>query len=117
MLVGAEGVVRNGGVVNRIGTYPLAVMAKACKKPVYCVCERYPPHSRSYKFANIFPLNLKDLPIKYESYFDDEMDGGQYLLSNPDIDLTPPEYICLLFTNEGALTPSSVGKLIVKGTE
>jgi translation initiation factor eIF-2B subunit alpha len=41
VLVGAEGVVRNGGLINQIGTYPVAVMAKICKKPVYCVCERY----------------------------------------------------------------------------
>ena len=40
VLVGAEGVVRNGGLINQIGTYPIAVMAKTCKKPVYCVCER-----------------------------------------------------------------------------
>jgi translation initiation factor eIF-2B subunit alpha len=48
--VGAEGVVRNGGLINQIGTYPIAVMAKVAKKPVYCVCE-------SYKLVDVFPLN------------------------------------------------------------
>ncbi|KAJ3257093.1 Translation initiation factor [Boothiomyces macroporosus] len=40
VLVGAEGVVRNGGVINQIGTFPIGVVAKAAGKPFYCVAER-----------------------------------------------------------------------------
>jgi translation initiation factor eIF-2B subunit alpha len=41
VIVGAEGVVRNGGIINQIGTNPLSIVAKQHKKPVYCVAERY----------------------------------------------------------------------------
>lgn len=61
VLVGAEGVVENGGIINQIGTYQMAVMAKAASKPFYAVCE-------SYKFVRLYPLNQTDLfPPVYNS--------------------------------------------------
>lgn len=41
VFVGAEGVVENGGIVNKIGTYQIALVANALSKPVYVVAERY----------------------------------------------------------------------------
>ena len=32
-LVGAEGVMENGGLVNKLGTYQVAIEAKAMKRP------------------------------------------------------------------------------------
>ncbi len=55
VLVGAEGVVENGGLINQIGTYQIAVVAKAAKKPFYAIAE-------SFKFVRLFPLNQFDLP-------------------------------------------------------
>ncbi|CAG8631790.1 6432_t:CDS:2 [Racocetra fulgida] len=40
VFVGAEGVVENGGLINAIGTYQLAIVAKAANKPFYAVIER-----------------------------------------------------------------------------
>ena len=54
-LVGASGVVENGGIVNKVGTYQLAVVANAFRKPLYVAAE-------SYKFARLYPLNQDDLP-------------------------------------------------------
>merc|ERR1711969_107889 len=54
VLVGAEGVVENGGIVNLVGTFPVAVMAQACGVPFYVAAE-------SYKFARLFPLGQRDL--------------------------------------------------------
>lgn len=50
VLVGAEGVVENGGVINKLGTYQIAVCAKSLNKPFYVAAE-------SYKFARLYPLN------------------------------------------------------------
>lgn len=50
MLVGAEGVVENGGVINKLGTYQIALCAKSLNKPFYVAAE-------SYKFARLYPLN------------------------------------------------------------
>ena len=54
VIVGAEGVVENGGIVNKIGTYATAIAAKELGKPFYVSAE-------SYKFARLFPLNQSDL--------------------------------------------------------
>ena len=55
VVVGAEGVVENGGVVNKVGTYALALAANAMGTPFYVAAE-------SYKFARLYPLNQADLP-------------------------------------------------------
>jgi len=55
VLVGAEGVVENGGVVNKIGTFALGVLAKELGVPFYVAAE-------SYKFTRLYPLNNADLP-------------------------------------------------------
>ena len=47
-------------------------------------------------------------------YFEDEDDSGKVFPSNPAVDFTPPEYIAMLFTNEGVLTPASVSELILR---
>ncbi|KAI8917174.1 translation initiation factor eIF-2B subunit alpha-like protein [Powellomyces hirtus] len=106
VIVGAEGVVQNGGIINQIGTYQIAVVAKAANKPFYVVTEQY-------KFVRLFPLNQNDLPIPLPSYFANP-DGDTIIPRNPTIDYTPPEYISLLFTNVGVLTPMGVSEEIVK---
>ncbi|KAJ3132451.1 translation initiation factor eIF-2B subunit alpha [Physocladia obscura] len=40
VLVGAEAVVENGGLINQMGTYQIALVAKAANKPFYSVTER-----------------------------------------------------------------------------
>ena len=54
VMVGAEGVVENGGIVNKMGTYAMAIAARELGKPFYVAAE-------SYKFARLFPLNQSDL--------------------------------------------------------
>ena len=44
---------------QKVGTYQLAVMAKAMNKPVYAVAE-------SFKFERIYPLNQKEVPNKHK---------------------------------------------------
>ena len=55
VLVGAEAVVENGGIVNKIGTFQIAIVARAFNIPFYVLAE-------SYKFTRIYPLNQQDLP-------------------------------------------------------
>lgn len=58
VLVGAEGVLENGGIINQIGTYQISIIARAANKPLYAVAE-------SFKFVRIFPLNQYDLPSNF----------------------------------------------------
>lgn len=59
VLVGAEGVVESGGIINKIGTYTMALSARAMNKPFYVVAE-------SFKFVRQYPLNQRDVPAAFK---------------------------------------------------
>jgi translation initiation factor eIF-2B subunit alpha len=40
VLVGGEAIVQNGGLLNQVGTYQIAVMAQYANKPFYVLAER-----------------------------------------------------------------------------
>ncbi|CAD7703095.1 unnamed protein product [Ostreobium quekettii] len=107
VLVGAAGVVENGGVISKLGTFQIALCARALNKPFYVAAE-------AYKFARRYPLNQRDLPIENAP-----IDFGPLLPSgvkveNPTQDYTPPEYISLLFTDLGVLTPAAVSDELIQ---
>uniref|UniRef100_A0A8C6ZRN7 Translation initiation factor eIF2B subunit alpha n=1 Tax=Nothoprocta perdicaria TaxID=30464 RepID=A0A8C6ZRN7_NOTPE len=107
VLVGAEGVVESGGIINKIGTNQIAVCAKAQNKPFYVVAE-------SFKFVRLFPLNQQDVPDKFK-YKADTLKSTQNLTEeHPWIDYTSPSLITLLFTDLGVLTPSAVSDELIK---
>jgi translation initiation factor eIF-2B subunit alpha len=49
VFVGCEAVLANGGIVNKIGTYSVGLIAQHFQKAIYVFCE-------SYKFTEHFPL-------------------------------------------------------------
>uniref|UniRef100_A0A0K2UEZ3 Translation initiation factor eIF2B subunit alpha n=1 Tax=Lepeophtheirus salmonis TaxID=72036 RepID=A0A0K2UEZ3_LEPSM len=62
VVVGAQGVVESGGIINKLGTYTMALCAMALNKPFYVICE-------SFKFVRLYPLNQRDLPIQFRVRF------------------------------------------------
>ncbi|KAL8699790.1 MAG: hypothetical protein Q9201_005810, partial [Fulgogasparrea decipioides] len=119
-MVGAEGVVENGGIVSRMGTYQLAMLAKNAGKPVYVVAE-------SHKFVRVYPLGQYDLPVRQrvvdfkDSNEEEELAGkakDERQRSGEDneeaVDCTPPELITSLVTEVGVLTPSAVSEELIK---
>lgn len=107
VLVGAEGVVESGGVINKLGTYTIALAAKAHGVPMYVAAE-------SYKFARLFPLSQKDLPMERKQFAYGPLLPASVALDNPSRDYTPPEYITLLFTDLGVLTPAAVSDELIQ---
>ena len=120
VLLGAEAVVENGGIVNKIGTNGLTIIAKAYTTPVYVACE-------SYKFSRIFPLSQTDIPLSQEALKrarvnDSELKARDFKslskcnvpVLNPLVDYTPPEFITFLLTDLGVFTPSAVSDELIK---
>ncbi|KAL0106642.1 hypothetical protein PUN28_015295 [Cardiocondyla obscurior] len=105
VMVGAEGVAESGGVINKIGTYTMAICAKEVKKPFYVLTE-------SFKFARIYPLNQVDLPNEFK--YTSSTLSKNLKKEHPLVDYTPPHYISLLFTDLGILTPSAVSDELIK---
>nr|XP_020658307.1 translation initiation factor eIF-2B subunit alpha isoform X1 [Pogona vitticeps] len=107
VIVGAEGVVENGGIINKIGTNQMAVCAKAQNKPFYVVAE-------SFKFVRLFPLNQQDVPDKFKYKADTLKKSKALMVEHPWVDYTSPSLITLLFTDLGVLTPSAVSDELIK---
>ncbi|GCC35737.1 hypothetical protein chiPu_0014225 [Chiloscyllium punctatum] len=107
LLVGAEGVVESGGIINKIGTYQMAVCAKSHNKPFYVVAE-------SFKFVRLYPLNQEDVPDRFKYKADTLKSVKNLAAEHPTVDYTPPSFITLLFTDLGVLTPSAVSDELIK---
>ena len=107
VLVGAEGVVETGGIISKLGTYTIAVAAKAHNKPFYVAAE-------SYKFARLYPLNQRDLPLEAKPLDLGPLLPPRVAVDNPSRDYTPPQYISLLVTDLGVLTPAAVSDELIQ---
>ncbi|XP_043721732.1 translation initiation factor eIF-2B subunit alpha-like [Telopea speciosissima] len=107
VFVGADGVVESGGIINMVGTYQIALVAHSMNKPVYVAAE-------SYKFARLYPLDQKDMEPALRP-----IDFGVPIPSGVEVetsarDYTPPQYLTLLFTDLGVLTPSVVSDELIQ---
>ena len=108
VLVGCEGVTENGGIINTIGTYQIAMLAQLFKKPTYVIAE-------SYKFLRVFPLNQRDLPASCRRQQPlSFLAGEKVVVDAPMYDYTPPAFISLLITDLGVLTPVGVSEELIK---
>lgn len=110
-------------VTDRLGTYQLAIIAKALKKPFYVAVE-------SYKFARLYPLNQRDVAATFsngisvwtnESSRQQDCEADKESLAanlsfynHSSVDFTPASYISLLFTDLGVLTPAAVFDEMIK---
>ncbi|KAJ0007289.1 hypothetical protein Pint_29332 [Pistacia integerrima] len=107
VFVGADGVVESGGIINMMGTYQIALVAHSMNKPVYVAAE-------SYKFARLYPLDQKDMAPALRP-----IDFGVPIPSKVEVetsarDYSPPQYLTLLFTDLGVLTPSVVSDELIQ---
>lgn len=103
VMVGAEGVCASGGILNKVGTYPLAICSRAINKPFYVVAE-------SYKFIRMYPLNQSDVPTSpSEKPIESSND-----LFNDKLDYTPPAFITLILTDLGPLTTAAISDELMK---
>jgi translation initiation factor eIF-2B subunit alpha len=93
----------SGGIINRIGTYTMALCAEKMNKPFYVLTE-------SFKFSRLYPLNQRDLPNNYKY----PQNSQDIKTAHPLVDYTPPLFITLIFTDLGILTPSAVSDELIK---
>jgi methylthioribose-1-phosphate isomerase len=101
VLVGADRIAANGDTANKIGTYPLAVLAARHGVPFY-VCA---PLSS----VDLATADGSAIPIEMRSE-DEIFHAGQTRIAprfgkawNPAFDVTPAELITAIVTEEGAL--------------
>jgi ribose 1,5-bisphosphate isomerase len=95
VLVGADRVCADGGLVNGIGTYLVALAAKQVNVPFYVLCE-------TLKLDN----RLKSTEVELEEKDPAELAPAdtlpqEVIVKNPYFDITPPELITAIITENG----------------
>ncbi|WP_274364926.1 S-methyl-5-thioribose-1-phosphate isomerase [Paenibacillus thermotolerans] len=103
VIVGTDRVAANGDVANKIGTYSVAVLAKAHGIPFYVAC----PLST----IDLATASGADIPI--EERHEKEVTEGfgkrtapqGVKVFNPAFDVTPHEYVTAIITEKGVVRP------------
>jgi len=99
VLVGADTVLRDGSVVNKVGTLGAALAASATDVPVYAVC------SADKVAPDVDPAD----PILEEAPPADLYDGDADLtVANPRFDVTPASLVEGVITEDGVLDAADV---------
>jgi methylthioribose-1-phosphate isomerase len=92
IVVGADRIAANGDVANKIGTYPLAVLAARHEVPFYVAAP----------VSTIDPATPTGAAVPIEERDPAEVARGAF---NPAFDITPAELVDAIFTDAGVLEP------------
>ncbi len=103
VFVGADRIAANGDVANKVGTYPLALAARAHGVPFY-VCAPYSTFDANTATGD-------DIEIEHRHRDEIALAGERIVLpthvpvNNPAFDVTPRELITHYITERGVLSP------------
>jgi methylthioribose-1-phosphate isomerase len=109
-LVGADRIAANGDVANKVGTYALALAARAHRVPLYVLAP-----------SSTIDLAVPDgaaIPIEQRSA--DEVTGWRGARAaadgvgawNPAFDVTPAELVSAIVTDRGVVPPGQLSRLM-----
>jgi translation initiation factor 2B subunit (eIF-2B alpha/beta/delta family) len=99
--LGADSVRADGSLVNKVGSWPLALAAQAASVPVYTLCEtlKVAPQGWPLVLEEMGPRELLPTPVP------------GIVVRNTYFDLTPASHLAALITERGVLRPDAVGPL------
>lgn len=103
IMVGADRVASNGDVANKIGTYPLAVLAQENDIPFY-VAAPLSTIDMEIDAGDNIPLEERDQE-EILNYSDSQIAPKKAEAYNPAFDITPHSYINGIVTEEGIIEP------------
>ncbi|MCW4018223.1 MAG: S-methyl-5-thioribose-1-phosphate isomerase [Candidatus Bathyarchaeota archaeon] len=105
VLVGADAIISEGNIVNKIGSSAIAVLAHEARKPFYAVTE----------LLKFDPATLYGEYEKIEERSRDEVwkeAPAELTVRNPAFDVTPRDLIHGIICEEGIVSPQSVAEVM-----
>lgn len=102
VVVGADRIASNGDVANKIGTYNLAIIAKAHNIPFY-VAAPYSTFDTSIQAGSDIPIEFRS-ETEVSIIDNTEICHPQTSCYNPGFDITPAQYISGIITEKEILT-------------
>ena len=103
IFVGADRIAANGDVANKIGTYSIAVLAKAHAIPFYAVAPRSTIDLKLSSGEQI-PIEQRN-PDEITSLRGIEIAPAGIHVANPAFDITPHSYVSAIITEVGIARP------------
>ncbi len=103
VIVGADRIVANGDVANKIGTYTLAVLAKAHNLPFYVAA---PSSTVDLTLASGDHIPIEERSTEEVTHFAGQRVAPEGVLAaHPAFDITPNELITAIITERGVIYP------------
>jgi len=103
VLVGADRIVRNGDTANKIGTYPLAVLAARHDVPFYVIA---PTSTIDPEIESSEEIPIEERDSREVLQIDEvQLAPAGARARNPVFDVTPHELITAIVTEHGVLRP------------
>ena len=103
VIVGADRIAANGDVANKIGTYPLAVLAKRHGIPLYVAA---PLSTFDPQIPNGSHIPIEERPAaEVTGYRGTRWAPEGVLVRNPAFDITPAELITAIISEKGIASP------------
>lgn len=116
ILVGADRIAQNGDTANKIGTYSLAVLAKAHKIPFYVAA---PVSTIDFKIKTGSQIPIEERAAEEVICFDGKYSAPRNIrVYNPAFDVTQSEFITAIITEKGIVKPpfiEGIKKLKISG--
>lgn len=120
-LLGAEAVLENGAAVSNMGSRVVATIAKASSIPCYFAAESYKftrQFPTSYGDADLHQMKAKQQILKFRDSLDDDSMEMRFDVKKEDgecaVDITPPDFISGLITENGIMTCEGVAEELIK---
>ncbi|MFC7098676.1 ribose 1,5-bisphosphate isomerase [Halobaculum marinum] len=109
VLVGADSIAADGGVVNKIGTSGLAVNARERGVPIMVAAQTIKLHPDTLT-GHTVEIEMRDETEVIDD--DDRAEIGEITVENPAFDVTPPRYVDAIVTESGQFPPESIVTLM-----
>ncbi|MDY6822036.1 MAG: S-methyl-5-thioribose-1-phosphate isomerase [Deferribacterota bacterium] len=109
-IVGADRIASNGDVINKIGTYSLAIAAREHKVPFYVAA---PTYTFDFTIDNGF-----DVPIEYRDPAEIKNIGEYHIAPvkadalNPSFDVTPSKFVSGYITEKGIYSINEIKNIM-----
>ncbi|MGW8257707.1 MAG: S-methyl-5-thioribose-1-phosphate isomerase [Thermoguttaceae bacterium] len=110
VIAGADRIAANGDSANKVGTYGLAVLAKAHHIPFY-IAAPASTFDLSIQSGKEIPIEQRD-PKEITHGFGRQTAPAEIDVYNPAFDVTPAELISAIICDRGIIRPVSSAKLL-----
>ena len=109
VVVGADSIAADGGVINKIGTSGLAVNARERGVPIMTAAQTIKLHPETLT-GHTVEIEMRD---EGEVIGTEDREGiGEIAVENPAFDVTPPRYMDAIVTEHGQFPPESIVTLM-----